>query len=50
MHTFGKAVGCHGAVIATDATKQQIIEIKLAIEQLRAAGITDEEIQSLLRG
>ena len=37
-------------LIATDATKQQIIEIKLAIEQLRAAGITDEEIQPLLRG
>lgn len=38
------------ALIAADATKQQIIEIELAIEQLRAAGITEEEIQSLLRG
>ena len=38
------------ALIAADATEQQIIEIELAIEQLRAAGITEEEIQSLLRG
>jgi len=37
-------------LIAADATEQQIIEIKLAIEQLRAAGITEEEIQLMLRG
>ena len=37
-------------LIAADATEQQIIEIKLTIEQLRAVGITEEEIRLVLRG
>ena len=38
------------AVKKLKSSRALIIEIKLAIEQLRAAGITEEEIQLMLRG